>query len=133
VPHILKPDPGKTLEDTYAGLAYKNDKGNTECVEFIKQTFDGPPTSLWREGDKVEKGNKSVLTGTAIATFIKGKYPQTGSSGKHAAIYLDQDGTGIIVLDQWRTQGSVAKRTISWNPRDSNLSNDGNAFSVIEW
>ena len=134
MPHILKPDANKSLEDTYVGAAYKNDKGNTECVEFIKQTLDAPPTNLWREGDKVEKGKKNVLTGTAIATFIDKKYPQTGSSGKHAAIYLDQDGSGIIVLDQWRTQGSVQKRTIRWSPTDpSNLSNNGNAFSVIEW
>ena len=134
LPHILKPDAGKTLEGTYAGSAYKNDAGNTECVEFIKATLDAPPTNLWREGVKIEKGKKSVLAGTAIATFINGKYPQTGSSGKHAAIYLDQDGSGIIVLDQWRAQGSVQKRTIRWNPTDpSSLSNNGNAFSVIEW
>ena len=132
--HILKPDQGKSLEDTYAGAAYKNDKGNTECVEFIKQALDAPPTALWKEGDKITLGKKSVLTGTAIATFVKGAYPQTGSSGKHAAIYLDQDGTGIIVFDQWRTQGSVQKRTIRWNPSDpSNLSNNGSAFSVVEW
>lgn len=134
MPHILKPQGNKTLEDTYAGNTYKNDKGNAECVEFIRQTLGAPPTSLWREGDKIEKGKKDVLPGTAIATFANNKYPQTGDSGKHAAIYLDQDGTGVIVLDQWRAQGSVQKRTIRWNPSDpKNLSNNGNAFSVIEW
>jgi hypothetical protein len=134
VPHILRPDSGKTLEESFAGKGYPNDKGNTECVEFIKQTLTAPPTKLWREGDKVTQGNRSILAGTAIATFVKGEYPQIGSSGKHAAVYLDQDGSGIIVLDQWRTQGSVRKRTIRWNPTDPpNLSNNGKAFSVIEW
>ncbi len=134
MPHILKPDAGKTLEDTYVGKAYRNEKGNTECVEFVKQTLAAPPTALWKEGDKVQKGDKSILTGTAIATFVGGTYPQTGTSGKHAAIYIDQDGSGIIVLDQWRTQGSVQRRTIRWDPSDpKNLSNNGKAFSIIEW
>jgi len=134
VPHIVQPDAGKTLEESFAGKAYENDKGNTECVEFIRQVLAAPPTGLWREGNKVTQGDRSILPGTAIATFVGGRYPQTGSSGKHAAIYLDQDGSGIIVLDQWRTQGSVKKRTIRWKPADpSNLSNNGNAFSVIEW
>jgi hypothetical protein len=122
------------LEGTFAGKAYKNEKGDTECVEFIRQTLNAPPTRLWKEGEKVTQGDKSVLTGTAIATFVNGEYAQTGRSGKHAAIYLDQDGSGIIVLDQWVSQGSVQKRTIRWRPSDtSNLSNNGAAFSVIEW
>jgi hypothetical protein len=87
------------------------------------------------KGDDVKKGVKSILSGTAIATFVNGKYPQTGSTGKHAAIYLGQDADGIQVLDQWASQGMVLPRTIRWvssQPHPS-PSNDANAFSVIEW
>jgi hypothetical protein len=98
-----------------------------------QQTLKAPATSAWREGVKVAKGQATVLGGTAIATFVNGKYPQEGSTGKHAAIYLGQNAAGILVLDQWRTQGQVKARTIKWNPATPGASNDGNAFSVIEW
>ena len=124
-----------TLEGTYKGKSYTNDGGKTECVEFIRQALDAPATAHWREGTKIKKGTTTVLAGTAIATFVNGKYPQTGSTGKHAAIYLGQTGDGIQVLDQWASQGMVLPRTIHWGPRQPNPSpsNDGNAFSVIEW
>jgi len=109
-----------------------NAQGNSECVEFIHQTLIAPPTALWKEGTKVTKGDTSILRGTAIATFVNGIYPQVGISGKHAAIYLGQSVTGIEVLDQWRAQVMVKKRTIRWDGGPS-LSNNGSAFSVIEW
>jgi hypothetical protein len=133
VPHVLTPKPGKTLTQFYEGIGYPNAQGNTECVDFIQQTLNAPPTGLWREGKKVVKGDLSIAPGTAIATFVNGKYPQSGSTGKHAAIYLGQNDQGIQVLDQWRSQGKVLPRTIKWKPTSPGASNDGNAFSVIEW
>ena len=73
-----------------------------------------------------------VARGTAIATFVDGAYPQIGNTGKHAAIYLGQNSEGIQVLDQWKDQGMVKPRTIPWIPRKLGLSNNGNAFSVID-
>lgn len=106
-------------------------------MEFIKQTLYAPATAGWSEGIKVVKLGAGqadpVASGTAIATFVNGKYPQVGSTGKHAAIYLGQDATGIQVLDQWKAQGDVRPRTIRWAPSKPGLSNDGKAFSVIEW
>jgi hypothetical protein len=131
-PHVLRPKPGKTLEQSYVGIGFTNDQGNAECVDFIKQTLGAPATIAWSEGKKVVKGG-NIPAGTAIATFVKGKYPQHGSTGMHAAIYLGQTPEGIVVLDQFRKQGNVQTRTIYWVPRSSGLSNDGNAFSVIEW
>ncbi|WP_293370315.1 BPSL0067 family protein [Nevskia sp.] len=123
--------------DSYAGKAYSNAKGNTECVEFVKQTLAAPVTALWREGLKVKKlnvGERDPLSrGTAIATFVDGKYPQTGITGMHAAIYLGQNADGIQVLDQWRSQGKVLARTIPWKPRRPGLSNSASTFSAIEW
>lgn len=131
MPHIL-PAPA-----SYKNKAFVNSDGNAECVEFIKQTLHAPATALWTEGIKIVKlklgAVDPVKPGTAIATFVNAKYPQHGSTGKHAAIYLGQDATGIQVLDQWKAQGLVLPRTIPWAPRRPGLSNDGNAFSVIEW
>ena len=125
MPHILaKPE-------AYANHAYKNTKGHTECVEFIRQTLHAPVTTQWTEGIKVIKGNVAIARGTAIATFVDKKYPQSGR--RHAAIYLGQTSIGIQVLDQWDGQGEVRQRTIPFIPRSPGLSNDGNAFSTIEW
>lgn len=133
MPRVLQPKPGKTLEQSYQGTAYTNTEGHTECVEFIKQTLGAPSTSVWHEGKKVAQGDLTISVGTAIATFVNGKYPQGGSTGKHAAIYLRQTPEGILVLDQFRRQGRVLPRIIPWVPRSPGASNDGNAFSVIEW
>jgi hypothetical protein len=124
--------------ETYIGKkVFKNTKGDTQCVEFIRQTLSAPATSLWREGLKIRRlavGERDpVACGTAIATFVGGRYPQEGDTGKHAAIYLGQDGTGLQVVDQWKKQGEVGKRTIYWEPTRPGLSNDGHAFSIIEW
>ncbi len=102
-----------------------------------KKTLLAPTTLAWIEGNKVKKlvnGEQDPFPkGTAIATFIHGKYPQHGNTGKHAAIYLGQNGEGIQVMDQWKAQGKVLPRTIPWVARRPGLSNAGNAFSVIEW
>ncbi len=131
--HVLKAKAGKTLQQSYEGIGYVNAQGHAECVEFIKQTLGAPITSVWKEGKKIVEGDTTILPGTAIATFVDGKYPQVGASGMHAAIYLGQNAQGIQVLDQWRAQGVVKPRTIHWTPTKPGLSNDGTAFSVIEW
>jgi hypothetical protein len=43
MPHILKRLPGKTLEDSYIGKAYTNDRGNAECVETRQMGAYVPP------------------------------------------------------------------------------------------
>lgn len=131
--HVLRPKPGKTLESSYSGIAYLNTNGNAECVEFIRQALGAPHTSLWREGKKLVSGDFSVLAGTPIATFVNGKYPQAGDTGKHAAIYLWQNSEGIVVLDQFRVQGEVKRRTIKWMPNKPGASNDAKSFAVVEW
>jgi hypothetical protein len=133
--HILSPIPPLTLTGSYGGKSYLNAAGHAECVEFIHQTLKAPPTKLWREGKKVTQDDPSIAPGTAIATFVDGSYPQEGSTGKHAAIYVGQDASGVQVLDQWTSQGEVRQRTIYWKPHQPHpgLSNDGNAFSEIEW
>lgn len=123
--------------DACSGRSYANSKGNTECVEFIKQTLAAPGTSAWREGTKLKKlaaGERDPLTeGQPSQLSSVADTPQMGNTGMHAAIYLGQNADGIQVLDQWRRQGKVLPRTIPWKVRRPGLSNDGNAFSAIEW
>jgi hypothetical protein len=122
--------------ETYTGRSFKNAKGNAECVEFIIKTLNGPSTDYWRPGLKVQQlapgAPDPIAKGTAIATFVDGKYP-ANSTGQHAAIYLGQDSQGIQVLDQWRDRPRVMPRTIYWANHGPKLSNQGNAFSVVEW
>lgn len=130
MPHVL------ATPDSYVGRAFLNSKGNAECVEFIRQTLGAPPTASWTAGTRITKvaaGQADpVAKGTAIATFVNGRYATEG--GRHAAIYMGQNEHGIIVLDQWRAQGKVKQRVIRWNvPAGTSRSNDGSAYSVIEW
>lgn len=104
--------------------------GNGQCVSLVKAWSGAPPSSLWRQGEKV-LGNRHISRGTVIATFVNGVYPNWGH-GNHAAIYLGETADGIRVIDQWsgRTQHHPQERTIHLG--GSSLSNDANAYSVVE-
>jgi hypothetical protein len=120
--------------DVFGKGKFKNAKGNTECVEFVRQTTGAPPTSTWKRGQKVADALiGSIPRGTAIATFDdKGKYPADGL-GQHTAIYLKHDKSAIWVLDQWNAQGEVKERSIWFNrPKGTRRSNDANTFYVVE-
>lgn len=130
MPYALKVDE----TSVYGKEKFANAKGNTECVEFVRQTTDAPETSKWVRGRLVKSFKAGELTkGTAIATFDdNGKYPTDGL-GRHAAIYLSHDNKGIQVLDQWNSQKEVLKRTIWFQrPAGTKRSNDGDTFYVIE-
>ena len=100
LPHAL------ASPSTYKNKSFVNSKGNAAYVEFIQQTLSALVIASWTEGAKIVKlgaGQANAVTsGTAISTFVNGKYPQGGSTGKHAAIHLGQDATGIQVLEQWK-------------------------------
>jgi len=120
-------------DDVYGKGKYVNAKGNTECVVFVQQAAGAPPTASWRRGQRVEDALPGAIPrGTVIATFDGDHYP-TDSNGRHAAIYLSHDKTGIQVLDQWNAQGEVKKRTIRFNrPKGTSRSNNGDTFYVVE-
>ena len=116
-------------------LATKPTVGTKQCVALIKEFTSAPPTAMWKEG-KAVKGNLLLAKGTAIATFINGKYPNH-ASGNHAAFYISQDSLGIWVVDQWSTSKTIQKRRLTFKGQDKNgsfltPSNNGDAFSVIE-
>ena len=109
-----------------------DDKGVTQCVLFPQRELKLPPTKLWKEGKKIVRGDNSIPRGTVIATFVDGKYSKLGPANQHTAIYLGQNEEGIQVLNQHRATGKVVVQTIPWKPRSKGLSNDGNAYSVVE-
>ena len=99
-----------------------------QCVSFVTTACPTIPVSKdnWKKGAQV-KGTKSILPGTAIATFDSaGKY-----SG-HAAIYESQNSIGINVVDQWVTPPArpIHKRMLHFGAQGN--SNNGDNFFVIE-
>lgn len=109
--------------------------GTHQCVALIKHYAKAPAASLWKEGASV-KGNMLLKKGTAIATFVNGKYPNQGT-GNHAAFYVSQDGAGITVVDQWTGSGTIVMRRLPFLGKDKagkyrTPSNNGDAFSVVE-
>ena len=113
---------------------WTNAKGNTECVEFVRQATGAPATTVWKPGVRVKDAARgSISAYTAIATFDDaGRYP-TDDKGRHAAVYLSHDGSGIRVLDQWNAQGEVRERTIFFGrAAGTRRSNVGDVFWVVE-
>jgi hypothetical protein len=107
--------------------------GDGHAIKFVQAATGAPNTSKWLPGPWV-RGNKSILPGTAIATFeADGTF--TPKRGNHAAIYISQDAFGIWVYDQWREQ-PVHKRLIRFEggrgPGLKYRSNDGILYRVIK-
>lgn len=111
--------------------------GNGQCVELVKKFTDAGVTSGWREGGIVV-GNGLLAKGTAIATFVKGRYPSR-PHGNHAAFFVRQGVNGIHVVDQWLSKDKVeiGERFIKCKGKNKDgsfkdPSNNADAFSVIE-
>jgi hypothetical protein len=122
-----------------ARLLHNQEKvGDLECVALIRRYTNAPPAVNWREGDKV-LGNKNLPFGTAIATFVDGRYPGK-SRGNHSAFYLGQVSDGIYVVDQWPDMAmkpKISKRFIRAKGRKKDgsyvdPSDNASAFSVIK-
>jgi hypothetical protein len=97
------------------------------CAKYVQACSGAPLTALWREGPKVK--GAALIRGTAIATFIGGRYA-SHETGNHAAIYDGQTAAGIWVWEQWKGH-PVSRRLIHFRGGKGSPSNDGDAFSVI--
>ncbi|MDA8453433.1 BPSL0067 family protein [Acidovorax sp. GBBC 3334] len=109
--------------------------GTKQCVALVKAYAKTPASSLWKEGAAV-KGNTLLAKGTAIATFVDGRYPNK-ATGNHAALYVGQDAGGIYVIDQWSSSGTIQSRKLPFlgkgkNGSWANPSGNDDAFSVVE-
>jgi hypothetical protein len=91
-----------------------------ECARLVQMYIPQiGHTSTWKPGERVvdvleRVGN--IEPGTAVATFVKGRYPVSGH--RHAAFYegpvRSVTGTimGIILLDQWNPPPGRADRPL---------------------
>lgn len=106
-----------------------------ECAGLVQWHTKAGKTDTWREGIKVRGNGDKIKKGTAVATFVDGKYPNE-PHGNHAALYISQDGAGVWVMDQWSTKPSISKRRMLFKGKNSDgtykdPSNNGDALSVI--
>jgi hypothetical protein len=113
---------------------------NHACAALV-QYFTRAPGSAkttWREGITVRGNGAAIKKGTAVATFVNGRYPNT-LHHKHAALYLEQDAAGVWVMDQWEgdSKPTISKRRMAFQGKTSDgkafidPSNNGDALSVI--
>jgi hypothetical protein len=101
------------------------------CVRYCQKVSAVPHTSRWEPGIQVKGGD--IPKGTIIATFhpVTGRYENDTSGRSHAAVYLDQDEFGIMVLDQWIGR-PVETRRIGFRGGKEPNANDGDTFYVVE-
>lgn len=123
-----------------------------ECARLVQMYIpEVGHTSTWRPGERVidvlEKGGR-IEPGTAVANFVRGRYPTSGH--RHAAIFEDAvrgvsgQLIGIILIDQWNPppgqppRDTIKRRTVR---RQGTMRADGSfpfmsdnaeAFYVIE-
>jgi hypothetical protein len=112
--------------------------GSHQCVALVQHYGKLPSTSAWKEGAAV-MGNDKIARGTAIATFVDGKYKSL-PTGNHAGFLVSQDPKGLWIMDQWnndKTKPKVSKRYLTRKGKDAkgnfiDPSNNADAYSVIE-
>ena len=116
------------------------DGGCVDLIKFYVPGLKGVPTTAWRAGGNVLELGSKVARGTAIATFMNGKYPRI-NHGNHAALVLRVMQSGIWVVDQWKEKGVISARLIRIPPPRQqynidgsfrNPSNNALSFFVIE-
>jgi len=110
---------------------------NLQCASLVQYYAKAPLTKFWRKGIEVRGNAAKIKRGTAVATFVDGKYPHT-SHNKHAAFYLNQAEDGVWVMDQWDSDNkpTISKRFMRFKGTNKDGSfidpaNNGDALSVI--
>lgn len=147
VDHGVFPTMENTVPHIYndvSQLEGKEKAGDGDCVDLLKAYVPGPRSfsarACWIPGERVIDARR-LVKGTAIATFVKGRYPN-GNSGQHAAIFLSHAGPNSFwVMDQWKGKPKIKARLI-YAPKPGvkqradgswpDASNVAPAFAVIE-
>lgn len=110
--------------------------GSKQCVALVQLYAGAPNTANWRQGESVV-GNKTLRKGTAIATFLDGRY-LSYRHGNHAALFVSQGPKGIYIMDQWKAKSTgkistrfIPSRGVDRNGRFKRPSDNADAFSTI--
>lgn len=111
--------------------------GSHQCVALVQRYANVPVSSAWRQGEHVV-GSNTLRKGTAIATFVNGRYPNR-RHGNHAAFFLRHGPNGIWIMDQWRHEKKtevssrfIPRRGTAKNGAYLRPSDNADAFYVIE-
>jgi hypothetical protein len=106
--------------------------GNGQCVVLVKALTGAPASSLWREGSKITDllSSGKLAEGTAIATFVNGRYLNK-RHGNHAAIFVRAVPGGIEIFDQWHRHPPEL-RTIMFGRPASGVAQRPELYSVVE-
>jgi hypothetical protein len=132
----------KIMPFVYTDVDNLNNKpkvGSKQCVALLQHYVRGMTTThFWQQGDDVID-NTQIAKGTAIATFVNGRY-QSLSHGNHAALFISQDAGGIWVMDQWsddRAKPRISRHYIPKRGKNADgkfidPSNNADAYSIIK-
>lgn len=111
--------------------------GSHQCVALVQYYAGAPVTLAWRQGEAVI-GSRTLTKGTAIATFVNGRYPNNGT-GNHAAFFVKLGTNGFWIMDQWKSdkKTTISLRFLPCQGKTKRgvylfASNNADAFSVIE-
>lgn len=127
-------------EDGFINLRTTKADLRQECVTLVTTLRrDIGSTVTWKEGPKLTPENiDQIPSGTAIATFINGKYPQDRRP-KHAAFFVrveEKNGVkGAVIYDQVKRDSSgnpkpAGERFIPFGGK-SGFQNNLDSYSVI--
>lgn len=105
------------------------------CAGIVQWYTRAGLAKFWREGIAVRRNGVKIEKGTAVATFVDGKYPNKPSDN-HAALYVSQNAAGVYVMDQWKAKLTIGKRLMRFKGKQADgtyidPSNNGDALSVI--
>jgi len=115
-----------------------NPNNQAQCAWLVRALLEAPPASTWFAGEQLTPDNIDDLPlGTAIATFVNGKYPNA-NTGQHAAFFMGKTKEGFKILEQYQGLKQIKVREVMWNPNPNNplsrsLSNQAKAYSVVNW
>lgn len=127
--------PGPFVYAKVDSLVGKPLVGSKSCAVLVQYYVNPGLARTWKEGIVVKGNGDKIKKGTAIATFVDGKYPNK-ATGNHAAFYHSQDKNGIWVVEQFKGLSKIQKRHLKFKGQKDDgsykdPSNNGDAFSVI--
>jgi hypothetical protein len=91
-----------------------------ECARLVQHYLSGiGPTSTWRAGENVIDvlaSGRQIEQGTAIATFVDGRYPNGGY--RHAAFFLLANSSCTQDAKTKRCKIMSIRMMDQWNPHE---------------
>lgn len=147
------------MPHVYTGAMSLNGKpkvADGECARLVQHYLAGVGlTSRWRAGENVMEvlaSGRQIAPGTAIATFVNGRYPSQGQ--RHAAFFLGANTScahgpkdqrckilSIRMMDQWNAnpgsrtaKDKISSRDVRIYGKDAAwpISDNASMFYIIE-